>query len=134
MEAVVFHLPESRQLDTVPPRSNLDDPMPDKCENQPWQRLRRLGTKTIIGLTAEGKHYTICVPAHTDKDDQPRISVAEFWYAAGLNFAVLESQNDPFIESATTEMTDIEFGEPDPALFQIPAGYIIKDQYPSQPN
>jgi hypothetical protein len=29
-------------------------------------------------------------------------------------------------------MTDIEFGEPDPALFQIPEGYTVKDVYPGQ--
>jgi hypothetical protein len=107
---------------------NLEDPVPDKCDDQPWQRVRRLGTKTIKGLAVEGKRYTICVPAHTDKDDQARISVSESWDAEGLDVPVLQIDNDPFIETVTTEMVDIEFGEPDPALFQIPAGYTIRDQ------
>jgi hypothetical protein len=133
-EAVVFHPPEPRQADTVPPRSTLDDPMPDKCESQAWQRVTRLGTKTIKGLTAEGKRYTICIPAHTDKDDQPRITFAEYWDVAGLGFSVLQSLEDPYLNSYTHEMTDIEFGEPDPALFQIPAGYAVKDVYPGPQN
>jgi hypothetical protein len=131
-EAVVFHPPEPRQPGTVPPRSTLDDPMPDKCESQPWQRVTRLGTKTIKGLTAEGKRYTICIPAHTNKDDQPRIMFAEYWDVAGLGVSVLQSIDDPYLNSYTDEMTDIEFGEPDPALFQIPEGYTVKDVYPGQ--
>jgi hypothetical protein len=106
--------------------------MPDKCESQPWQRVTRLGTKTIKGLTAEGKRYTICIPAHTNKDDQPRIMFAEYWDVAGLGVSVLQSIDDPYLNSYTDEMTDIEFGEPDPALFQIPEGYTVKDVYPGQ--
>jgi hypothetical protein len=32
------------------------------------------------------------------------------------------------------ELTDIERGEPDPALFRPPEGYTVKDQYPNQKN
>jgi hypothetical protein len=137
-EAVVFHMPEPRRPGEVPSRSSdagkLDDPLPDKCEDRSWQKAEALGTKTIKGLTVVGKRVTSCVLANTDKGWPRRITVSEFWDAAGLGIPVLNSLNDPYVDSFTDEMTGIEFGEPDPALFQIPAGYTIRDQYPNQQN
>jgi hypothetical protein len=47
---------------------------------------------------------------------------------------VLEINDDPLRGTTTTELTDIEHTEPDPALFHAPDGYTVKDQYPGQHN
>jgi len=31
-------------------------------------------------------------------------------------------------------LTDFERGEPDPALFQVPEGYAVKEEFPNQSN
>jgi hypothetical protein len=41
---------------------------------------------------------------------------------------------DPRTGTATMELTDLEKGEPDPTLFQVPEGYTVKDRAPEPQN
>jgi hypothetical protein len=58
----------------------------------------------------------------------------ETWVSEELMLAVMQIDDDPRTGVRTMELTDIERGEPDPALFQVPEGYTVKDQYPNQQN
>ena len=51
-----------------------------------------------------------------------------------MKLAIRQVQDDPRSGLHTMELTDIERAEPDPALFQVPEGYTVKDQYPQQQN
>ena len=52
-------------------------------------------------------------------------AVNERWYSDDLQALVKSSNNDPRFGLNTYELTNIEQGDPEPALFQPPAGYTI---------
>ncbi len=93
-----------------------------------------LGTKTINGVDAHGTRTTETYPAGAIGNDQPITVTHEMWMSRELGLVVLQIDDDPRTGVRTMELTDIERGEPDPALFRPPEGYTVKDQYPNQKN
>ena len=61
-----------------------------------------------------------------------RLSVItrETWYSPELQFVVQSTQNDPRFGQTTYTLTNIQRGEPDVTLFQIPADYKIDKVVP----
>lgn len=99
---------------------------------RPARQSEKLGGKTIAGVYAEGTKLTITYPIGYFGNDRPIANVRETWMSPELKIVVYTTDDDPRTGSHTTELTDLIRGEPDPALFQIPEGYTIKDQYPNQ--
>lgn len=88
----------------------------------------QLGTQVISGVTVTGTRETTTFPPGTYQgNDQPVTRVEEDWHSAqfGLNF--LSKSTNPAGETTQT-MTKFAAGEPDQALFQVPAGYQIVDE------
>ena len=96
--------------------------------------MEDLGARTINGIDAKGRRTTETFPAGSFGNDQPLTVSHEVWMSPELGLPVLQIDDDPRTGVRTTELTEIERGEPDPALFQPPEGYTIKDQYPNQRN
>ncbi len=89
-----------------------------------------LGTKVMQGLTVEGTRTTMKVRfGGTATEDAPIIKVVqERWYSPELQVDVMFTSDDPRQSTVTvTRYTRIQRGEPDPALFRLPAGYNVKD-------
>jgi hypothetical protein len=99
---------------------------------RPTRQSEKLGGKTIAGVYAEGTKLTITYPIGFFGNDRPIANVRETWMSPELKIVVYTTDDDPRTGSRTTEITDLIRGEPDPALFQVPEGYTIKDQYPGQ--
>lgn len=99
---------------------------------RPSSQNDRLGGKTIAGVYAEGVRVTITYPTGFFGNDRPIVNVRETWTAPDLRIVLLTTDDDPRYGLRTTEVTNLVRGEPDPALFQVPEGYTIKDQYPEQ--
>ena len=97
---------------------------------RPTTQTEKLGGKSIAGVYAEGVRITTTYPVGFFGNDKPIVSVHEAWTAPGLRLAVLTINDDPRSGTQTTEITDLNRAEPDPALFQVPEGYTIKDQNP----
>jgi hypothetical protein len=91
-----------------------------------------LGGKTFAGVYAEGTKLTITYPVGYFGNDRPILNVRETWTSPELKIIVYTTDDDPRTGSRTTELTNIDRAEPDPAIFQVPEGYTIKDQYPGQ--
>jgi hypothetical protein len=88
----------------------------------------QLGTQVMSGVTVTGTRQTTTFPPGTyQSNDGPVTRVSEEWHSAqyGLNF--LSKSTTPDGETTQT-MTKFMAGEPDPALFQVPAGYQIVDE------
>jgi hypothetical protein len=137
--ANVFHMPDPMQMRQGPmpmPRAQgvqLGSTLP--TGNVPLQPVREdLGTKNINGLEAKGNRITTTYPVGRVGNDQPFTVTHETWVSEELMLAVMQIDNDPRTGVRTMELTDIERGEPDPAVFQAPEGYTVKDQYPNQQN
>jgi hypothetical protein len=152
-EATVFHLPEPGQVPALSSgmvsMPNVAIPQPGTVtasvfgavgtvtppHGKPARPVREdLGTKTINGVEAKGTRMTTVIPAGQAGNDQPITVIHETWMSTELRIAVLQIDSDPRTGTRTTELTEIERGEPDPVLFQPPEGYTIKDRYPGQKN
>ena len=129
-EAIVTPFPEPREIKRL-------DPIPEQAgmESTPMQRLEQikpqiedLGMKSINGVEARGRRTTRVIPAGREGNDQPITVTSERWTASDLGLVVMSVNDDPRNGTITMEMTDIEKGEPDPALFQVPEGYTVKDR------
>jgi hypothetical protein len=85
-----------------------------------------LGTQTINGIEAQGTRYTRTIPAGQIGNSKPITIVTERWYSPDLQMVVMNKRTDPMNGNSVTQFTDIQRGEPDPALFQVPSDYTVK--------
>lgn len=90
-----------------------------------------LGTQTINGIEAQGTRYTRTIPAGQIGNSKPITITTERWYSPDLQMVVMSKRTDPMTGDSVTQFTDIQRGEPDPALFQVPAGYTVKEGGPA---
>ncbi len=95
---------------------------------QPQSSRESLGTQMIEGLTAEGIRTTVVYPENSIGNDRPITTTSEIWTSPDLKLVLLRKSSDPRTGESTTRTTNISRSEPDPALFQPPAGYAINDQ------
>lgn len=77
----------------------------------------------INGVYAKGARVTTTIPAGTFGNDHDLKVVNERWYSDDLKLLLKSTNSDPRFGVTTYELTDISQAPPDPALFQIPAGY-----------
>jgi hypothetical protein len=87
-----------------------------------------LGTDTIEGVSARGTRITRTIPAGDMGNDLPIVIVTETWYSPDLKVLVMSKSSDPRVGETTYKLTNLSRAEPDPALFQIPADYTVKDK------
>jgi hypothetical protein len=136
--ATIMHMPEPAHIRPVQPAADapkVQTPVvAPRNEDMPRPQVEDLGTQTIGGVTAQGTRVTRIIPAGKEGNDRPITVVHETWRSSELNLVVQSVQSDPRTGVITREMTDIEQGEPDPALFQVPEGYTVKEQFPHQEN
>ena len=85
-----------------------------------------LGTQTINGIVAQGTRYTRTIPAGQIGNEKPIVVTTERWYSPDLQINILTKHSDPFMGDRVTQLTGIQRQEPDPSLFQVPAGYTVK--------
>ena len=84
-----------------------------------------LGSQVVNGVMADGTRVTQTIPAGDFGNDRPITSVTESWYSPELHLTVLYKRTDPREGDVTTQYTGIKRSEPDPTLFQLPAGYTL---------
>jgi hypothetical protein len=88
----------------------------------PNTRREGLGFRTIEGFEAKGTR-TVWIPEPGRLvHGKPLSSESEVWYSAQLKTALLIRTG----ETGIWRLTNIHQGDPDPLLFQIPAGYTIQ--------
>ncbi len=84
-----------------------------------------LGTMNIEGILVQGTRITRTIPAGKVGNQAPIQITSERWYSPDLRLNLLVKNNDPMRGQNTTTVTNINRSEPDPSLFQVPAGYTI---------
>jgi hypothetical protein len=94
-------------------------------------QVEDLGHRTIEGLDAQGVRITM-KPLNAPADGPPSNQGAqERWCSEELAAMVLQSATNSNSETtSSTALTNLERREPDPALFQIPAGYTVSESVP----
>jgi hypothetical protein len=83
-----------------------------------------LGQKEIHGLTAFGWRQTMTPLDDGGPSAMPETTI-ELWKSAELNLKLLEVTSGPKYGSERLELSDLQRGDPDPALFEPPQGYKV---------
>jgi hypothetical protein len=83
-----------------------------------------LGRRVIGSLEVEGQRIT-----QTSLDDPPAVATYERWYSQELKVTVSATASGP-VGTHAARLQNLEAGEPDPALFSVPAGYKVIDLNP----
>lgn len=85
-----------------------------------------LGKQSMEGVEVEGTRTTMVIPQGQIGNDRPLQIVRERWESSELHVTVLAKHSDPMLGDTVERLTNIHRGEPDAALFQIPAGYAVE--------
>jgi hypothetical protein len=130
----LIHLPDPAERTAVPrpatPRVPVQ-PNPQtagQARQRPQTHTERLEGKMVAGLYAEGTRTTTTIPVGMMGNDRPLVTVREIWRSRELGLIVLTTNDDPRSGVETNEVTELDRGEPDPKLFQVPDGYTVKEQ------
>jgi hypothetical protein len=98
-------------------------PMDNKNETQ-----ESLGSQMMEGVMVDGTRTTVVIPAGQIGNDRPIAIVTERWYSPELQITVMSRHTDPRLGETITKYTGIQRAEPDSALFQVPAGYTLREE------
>jgi hypothetical protein len=85
-----------------------------------------LGSQTMGGLTVQGTKTTRTIPAGAIGNEKPIVITVERWYSPDLQMNVLIKRSDPRTGDNVFQLTNIQQGEPDASLFQVPSDYTVK--------
>ena len=83
-----------------------------------------LGQRVIEGVTAKGTRTTTEIAAGAIGNELPIAVIGEEWVAVDLKVLVMTKHADPRTGETTYRLTGIIRGEPDPSLFEPPAGAV----------
>jgi hypothetical protein len=89
----------------------------------------QLGKQSFDGVEAEGTRTTVTIPAGEIGNERPIQIVSERWYSAELQSVVMTRHSDPRSGETTYRLTNINRAEPDKMLFEVPAGYTVKEGF-----
>jgi hypothetical protein len=123
--ASVFKIPAAENRPARPPARPVSPS--EGSRPQPIITTEDLGTQQIQGLEASGKRTTTIVPVGRSGNSAPITKTHEVWTSADLQLVVKQEWNDPRSGKRTVELEKLSRTEPDPALFRVPPGYVVKD-------
>lgn len=92
--------------------------------------VEQLGTRTFLGVEANGTRTTQTIPAGMEGNEQPLVIVNETWRSRALGLIMYAIRDDPRRGKSTFEYTSFTLGEPDLSLFTPPADYKVQEIYP----
>lgn len=93
----------------------------------------QLGKQLIEGVEAEGTRSTITIPAGDIGNERPIEIVTERWYSPELQLVVMSRHSDPRNGETTYKLTNINRADPPKSLFEVPAGYTVKEMQMNLP-
>lgn len=93
-------------------------------------RTESLGKQNIGGVEAEGTRTTATIPAGEIGNDRAIEMVSERWYSPELQVIVMTRHTDPRFGETSYQLTNISRTEPARELFEVPAGYTVKEASP----
>jgi hypothetical protein len=90
-------------------------------------KTESIGKQTIEGVEAEGTRNVITIPAGEIGNERPIEIVFERWYSPELQTVIMTRHIDPRFGETSYRLTNISRDEPARSLFEVPAGYTIKE-------
>ncbi|MGP0017483.1 MAG: hypothetical protein ACLPHP_02845 [Candidatus Sulfotelmatobacter sp.] len=86
-----------------------------------------LGTDVVDGLNLIGTRETVSISAGAVGNSQPLVTTKEYWYSPDLQVNLAVIRKDPREGTQVIRVVDLSRTEPDPAMFEIPSGYVVQD-------
>jgi hypothetical protein len=86
-----------------------------------------LGSQLIGGVQATGTRTTTTIPAGQIGNERAIEVVSERWYSPELQVVVMSRFSDPRAGETVYQLSNLSRVEPDTSLFQVPAGFAVKD-------
>lgn len=117
-------------LSAMTPRKGTSGPRPDGDGNVLWEEL---GKRNIAGIETVGTRETTTIYSGTLGNDQPLTYMSESWHSNELGINLLSIRTSPFFGKQTFTITEITAADPDPQLFDLPAGFKVNDQRRNPP-
>ncbi len=95
--------------------------------NRPAPKTEDLGTQVIQGVSAQGTRVTRVIAAGQEGNEKEIDIVTEIWLSADLQAIVQSKTSDPRFGETVYQLSGLTRAEPDPALFTVPAGYVMRE-------
>jgi hypothetical protein len=111
----------NRPPETVPPSFLSASSGLNTLPQNQFTKEEDLGNKVIEGLTVHGVRQSQTIPA--ENGGKSVVITDEYWYSEDLRINLVLKHNDPRTGGVAMTVTGIKRSEPDPARFEIPAGY-----------
>jgi hypothetical protein len=89
-----------------------------------------LGTQSMENVSVHGTRRSTTVPGAASGTGKPVVVTDETWYSDELRLNMLVKHDDPRTGQQTVTVTRVNRNEPNPTMFQIPAGYKVVDETP----
>jgi hypothetical protein len=120
------------ELQTYDPAEDLTaaaprKPIPSGAVESDRSTVEDLGTRNIAGIETVGRRETATIEVGAIGNDQPLTSMNETWHAQDLGINLLSVRSNPMFGKQTFTITELSAVEPDPQIFQLPAGYQVRD-------
>jgi hypothetical protein len=129
--AYTFHLPELKPAAPPVDEKKLEElRAAAKSRPVPNFQMEKLGQKSVSGIFAEGTRTTRVIPIGLEGNDREIRVVTEQWVSPDLKIVVARSLDDPRYGQSTMEVSELQRGDPEAALFQVPADYKMVVQPP----
>ena len=119
----------NRPPETEPPVFNHASPNGGSVPMSEFTRQEDLGNREMDGVTVHGLREIQVIPAESSPTGKEITVTDEYWYSADLRINMMLRHNDPRTGSVTMTVTGVTRTEPDPALLQIPEGYVSAAAY-----
>jgi hypothetical protein len=97
-------------------------------------KTESLGKQTMEGVEVEGTRTTRTIAAGEIGNEQPINIVTERWYSPELNLTVYHKFSDPRFGETTHKLLNVQRGEPNASLFQVPSDYTIEESKMRRPS
>jgi hypothetical protein len=90
-------------------------------------QVEDLGDRVIEGVRAHGRQEKRTFAAGEIGNDRPIEVSSETWFSDELQTVVLSKRSDPRVGDNEYRLTNISRAEPAHSLFEVPAGFTVKD-------
>jgi hypothetical protein len=120
---VLAYTPRRPAVNTA--EKDLSGELPDKQGSYSNQYL---GKQFVSGVETVGVRDTTTFNAGVFGNDRAITTEREVWYSPHLDLNLLSVRSDPRTGKQTFTATNVTLGDPDPGLFELPAGFTVADR------
>jgi hypothetical protein len=117
-------------VDQLPPHASTYDAAISSTAADPREKfvVEDLGSRQMLGVLATGTRGIRTIPVGLEGNDSELTVTNESWISTELGFTLLRETSDPRSNNSEMRVTSLQRSEPDPSVFQVPAGYTVVDQ------